>query len=186
MNCTETLQPIFDHIRKTAIDQKAIPLGGNRYQENQVFATVTIHQAGDHKVGGKADFVLYGNGQLNLAQETGKEFLSGGIQAWINDVKVREVKQSWIFDRFVIDRDIFPNTPQLGIKLTVDAAGMVSLGITVEGKLWENQAPVTFQANSARELLMAVIDDGFMGSKGPSSITIGFTLSSNDKIDPAK
>lgn len=155
------LKDAFAHAKKGVISGGSFPL------INAVFVTVTLHQSTD-VLKENRDIVWYANGPLALAKGQSEELLSGSIQAWINNIKMVELKQTPANPISIETPDLFPFTPQTKLKVTVSAGGFVSVQILLNDRAFLGRPPVEFQATCNNGLLTGVV--------GNTSYTLSFTL----------
>jgi hypothetical protein len=164
MGCKEMLNAQFEWAKKGKIG------GGAEFpQHAKVYVTVTMHHP-EEPAGGAHDVVWYANGPLELKTENGKSFLTGDVATWINNTKWITVKTGTTLNTVA---DVFPDTPHLKTRLTVDTEGSVSMQILVNGKPFLGRPAFTFQPICTEGLLTKVLVKDTWG--GTQSITVSFT-----------
>jgi hypothetical protein len=168
MDCKLMLQSTFDWAKKGMIS------GGEFPSYATVFATVTIHHA-LARANQHSDVVWYSNGALTVAIKDGKEVLTANLPAWINKIN------NSLIPAKSDDREInlpiatlFATTPELGLLLTVDHGGLVTVGKLIKGKLMDGLPPATFQASCDQELLTGIVNVA-----GDAICTVSFSCGSS-------
>lgn len=169
MDCKLMLKSAFDWAKKGAVS------GGEFPSYATVFATVTIQHALD-RLEKRSDVVYYANGKLDVTAQNGQEVLTGNIRAWVN--KVNEIL---IPSKDENDGpfpppfyDLFPDTPDLGLLLTVERSGMITVGKLLKGHLIGGMPPSKFQATCNKDLLTGAVD-----VLGDAICTVSFSLGSS-------
>lgn len=147
--------------------------GGDFPKYATVFATVTIHYSLDRPEKTTSDVVWYANGPLQLKYAHGQEFLTGNIQAWVNKV-VESIIPSPGEDLGYIVKDLFPNTSNLQLLLSVSKTGFITVGRLLNGTLASKVPPSTFQGTCENELLTGMVD-----ISGKAVCTVSFSLGSS-------
>ena len=167
MDCKLMLQSTFDWAKKGQVS------GGEFPTYATVFATVTIHQSYDRN-DKKSDIVWYGNGPLSLQSLAGgEEVLTGNIQAWVNKTELIFIPPKPTDDIGSYTTDLFPNTPDLGLLVTVTKTGLVTVGKLIKGHLIGGLPATTFQASCDKELLTGIVNIA-----GDAVCTVSFSLGS--------
>lgn len=152
MNCKMMLQSAFDWANRGVIG------GGEFPNHATVFATVTLHQASD-RVDKHSDFVWYGNGAMSVRVKNGQEILMGNLPSWVNNVSEIFIPPTTQAGEIAVSiDDLFPNSPSLGLLLTVDHTGTITIGKLIKGNLLAGLPPSSFQATCDKELLTGSVD----------------------------
>jgi len=169
MDCNLMLQSAFNWAKKGKLSNKEFPTYAT------VFATVTVHHSID-RYEKTSDVVWYANGPLHLKSTTpGQEILTGNIQAWVNKVEQIPLppKPGDVWGNVIYD--LFPNTPQNQLLVSVSQTGFITVGKLINGKLVGGFPPSTFQATCENELLTGRVD-----VLGQAVCTVSFSLGSSN------
>lgn len=167
MDCKLMLQSTFDWAKTGIIS------GGEFPEYATVFATVTIHHSLD-RPDSRSDVVWYGNGPLSFKTSNGQDVLSGNIQAWINKYEAIFVPPPPDGEIGSYTYDLFPNMPELGLLLSVNRSGVITVGKLIRGRLIGGMPPSTFQGVCENGLL-----SGRTYVSGEAVCTVSFSLGSS-------
>jgi hypothetical protein len=161
MDCQEMLKEVFKHAEQNP--------HGNLPNEGTVFVTVTIHTPSDAKT---RDIVYYANGALALEgtyKPLQPKVLKGDVNVWVNNTAQVELKPTPGKVPLGKEGDLFPSSPHLKLRVSINELGFVSVQLLISGHAFLGRPPVTFKAVCTDGLLTSVTNK--------TSYTLSFTLS---------